>query len=123
MGEWWVPCVPSSSFEPLQVEIPGGCPVFRVAALNHHRLTFQGSSDEFSVLSCILENSEKHNIYGNLEKCREGQKLLVFLFFFFFCQVLTDFIVKTVTTKNETTGMQCHVNPKSSSDLELAMCN
>lgn len=23
VGEWWVPCVPSSSFEPLQVEIPG----------------------------------------------------------------------------------------------------
>ena len=57
MGEWWVPC-------------------FRVAALNHYRLKFQGFSDEFSVLSCILENLERYNICDDLEKCREGQKLL-----------------------------------------------
>lgn len=31
-------------------------------------------------------------------------------------------IVKTVIIKNETTSMQCQVNPNSNADLELIMC-
>lgn len=47
--------------------------MFRVAAVNRYRLKFQGSSDEFTVFSCILENPERHNIWGNLKSAEKGR--------------------------------------------------